>query len=602
MKSMFIYLISKKEVNLKRISKFLILTPIFIFTLSCATKVEKIETKPPEKQVVEVPPVDLTITKKEDIKKEAPAEEERTQWVKVKDVDIKDFLIALTTDTDISLIIEPDVKGIVPILDVKNITLGKLLNYVLPQLGLAYSWDGKILRVFKAKLETRVFYLNYIAVAREGERNVSYSTRSTVGGAGIGGMGGVGGAGVTGGVAGMGGFAGGAGGAEAQSTTNIKTKTETNIWNDLVSGLEAIVFGKSTGAGERAKAPEPYSRSDEEGRRLIISPQTGVIMITDYPEKLAQAAYFIESLEGSSQRQVWIEAKILEVILDQKHQMGVNWNAVLNPGEKFLGILPSTDTVMYPTTSLDTRTPLNQELTSSYGSFQYGVTNNKIDFILDALSRQGQLKVLLSPRLSALNNEKAVIRVVREEAFFNLYTLTTVAQAGAVTAPSINLQIVPVGIMMDIIPQISPNGEITLSINPDISELVEIRTFQSQGAMATQPVIDRRSIDTVAKVKDGQTIIIAGIIKERKKEELRGAPFLMKIPFLGTMFRRTEQSVERSELVILITPTLMVGKKIQELSEEERRRVEEAVKPFHFGDIEPWKEGIKGELKKKKEN
>jgi len=257
---------------------------------------------------------------------------------------------------------------------------------------------------------------------------------------------------------------------------------------------------------------------------------------------------------------------------------------------------------MYPTTSLDTRTPLNQDLTPSYGSFQYGVTNNKIDFILDALSRQGQLKVLLSPRLSALNNEKAVIRVVREEAFFNLYTLTTVAQAGAVTAPSVNLQIVPVGIMMDIIPQISPNGEITLSINPDISELVEIRTFQSQGAMATQPVIDRRSIDTVAKVKDGQTIIIAGIIKERKKEELRGAPFLMKIPFLGTMFRRTEQSVERSELVILITPTLMVGKKIQELSEEERRRVEEAVKPFHFGDIEPWKEGVKGELRKKKEN
>lgn len=597
---MFIFLISKREVNLKRIINFLILSIIFLLFYSCATRVEKIETKPPEKKVEEIPPLDLTITKTEEIKKEAPAEEERRQIVKVKDVDIKDLLLALTTDTDISLIIDSDVKGIVPILDVKDITLGKLLNYVLPQLGLAYSWDGKILRVFKARLDTRVFYLNYIAVAREGERNVSYSTRSTLGGAGIGGMG-VGGAtgGVTGGVAGMGGFAGG---AEAQSTTNIKTKTETNIWNDLVSGLEAIVFGKSTRGGERTKAVEPYSRSDEEGRRLIISPQTGVVMISDYPEKLSQAAHFIESLEGSSQRQVWIEAKILEVILDQKHQMGVNWNAVLNPGEKFLGLLPSTDTVMYPSTSLDTRTPLNQDLSSSYGSFQYGVTNNKIDFILDALSRQGQLKVLLSPRLSALNNEKAVIRVVREEAFFNLYTLTTIAQAGAVTAPSINLQIVPIGIMMDIIPQISPNGEITLSVNPDISELVEIRTFQSQGAMATQPIIDRRSIDTVAKVKDGQTIIIAGIIKERKKEELRGAPFLMKIPFIGTMFRRTEQSVERSELVILITPTLMVGKRIQELSEEERKRVEETVKPFHFGDIEPWKEGVRGELRKKKEN
>ncbi len=599
---MFIFLIFRKEVDLKEKSKLLILSIIFLMLFSCAPKTQKVETKPPEKKMEEIPPFDLTITKKEEIKKEAPPEEEMRQSVKVNDIEIKDLLLALTADTDISLIIEPNVKGVIPILDVKDITLGKLLNYILPQLGLAYSWDGKILRVFKAKLETRVFSLNYIAVAREGERNVSYSTRSTVGGGGIGAMGGVsGGAGVVGG-AGMGGFVGGGGGAEAQSTTNIKTKTETNIWNDLVSGLEAIVFGKSTGTGERSKAPEPYSRSDEEGRRLIISPQTGVIMITDYPEKLSQAAHFIESLEGSSQRQVWIEAKILEVILDQKHQMGVNWNAVLNPGESFLGLLPSTETVMYPSVSLDTRKPINQDLSASYGSFQYGVTNNKIDFILDALSRQGQLKVLLSPRLSALNNEKAVIRVVREEAFFNLYTLTTIAQAGAITAPSINLQIVPVGIMMDIIPQISPNGEITLSINPDISELVEIRTFQSQGAMATQPVIDRRSIDTVAKVKDGQTIIIAGIIKERKKEELRGAPFLMKIPFIGAMFRRTEQSVERSELVILITPTLMVGKKIQELSEDERKRVEEAVRPFHFGDIEPWKEGVKGELKKKKDN
>lgn len=597
---MFISLISIKEVKLKKISNFLVSFIIFALLFSCAPKVEKIETKPPEKKIEEeIPPVDLTITKKEEIK-EVSAEEKK-QSVKVRDVDIKDLLLALTTDTDISLIIDPDVKGIVPILDLKDITLGKLLNYVLPQLGLAYSWDGKILRVFKARVETRVFYLNYIAVSREGERNVSYSTRSTVGGAGMGAIGGVGGLGITGGVSGAGGYAGG-GGSEAQSTTNIKTKTETNIWNDLVSGLEAIVFGKSIGGAEKAKVPEPYSRSDEEGRRLIISPQTGVIMITDYPEKIIQSAHFIESLEGSSQRQVWIEAKILEVILDQKHQMGVNWNAVLNPGEKFLGLLPSTDTVMYPSTSLNTQKPVNQDLSSSYGSFQYGVTNNKIDFILDALSRQGQLKVLLSPRLSALNNEKAVIRVVREEAFFNLYTLTTIAQAGAVTAPSIILQIVPVGIMMDIIPQISPNGDITLSINPDISELVEIRTFQSQGAMATQPVIDRRSIDTVAKVKNGQTIIIAGIIKERKKEELRGAPFLMKIPFLGTLFRRTEQSVERSELVILITPTLMVGKKIQELSDEERKRVEEAVKPFHFGDIEPWKEGVKGELRKKKEN
>ncbi|MEW6456909.1 MAG: secretin N-terminal domain-containing protein [Acidobacteriota bacterium] len=556
----------------------------FLISFNCAPKKElkpKVTPPKPEEKVEEIPKEDLAIIKEVPKEKPKVPEEEQKYNLALEEADIRDVLLLISRDTDISILIDPDVKGTIPIVDLKKVALGKILYYILPTLGLDYSWDGKILRVFKQKMETRVFYLNYIAASREGSRDVIYTSRA--GGAAAGG--GVAGGGVVG------------GGSEAQSRTDIRTRTATNLWSDLQTGLESVIFGKSL-KGTPGEVPTPYSYSDGTGRKLLISPQTGIVMITDFPEKINQAAYLIEALEGSAHRQVWIEAKMIEVILDRGHQMGVNWSAVLNPKD-FFGTLPSTDTLKFPSIKQDVGNVTEQALNPSYGSFQYAISNNKIDLLIDALSRQGNLNVLSSPRVSALNNEKAVIRVVREEAFFSMQTFITAVVTGAITAPSVYVQIVPVGIVMDIIPQISPAGEIILSINPDISELVEIRQFQAEGTMATQPVIDRRSIDTVAKAKNGETIVIAGIIRERKKEVLRGVPFLMKVPFLGTLFRRTEQVLERSELVILITPTLMVGKKIIELTEEEKRRIEEATRPFHFGDIDPWKEGIKGELRKR---
>jgi MSHA biogenesis protein MshL len=235
-------------------------------------------------------------------------------------------------------------------------------------------------------------------------------------------------------------------------------------------------------------------------------------------------------------------------------------------------------------------------LADTNGSFQLALSNNMLDFLVDALSRQGNVKVLASPKISTLNNEKAVIRVVREEAFFNLQTQVSQGLGGNVTAPTINVQIVPIGIVMDIVPQIAENGEVILSINPDISELLEVKKFEVQGASATQPVIERRSIDTVARVKDGETLVIAGIIKEKKTETLRGIPFLYRLPLIGSLFRRTEQRLEKTELVILITPKVIAGKSSAQLTSEEIGRIEEAIKPMHLGDVFGLREGMQGEM------
>ena len=567
-------------------------------------KVKKsLKKKPPQLKIEDVPiKVALPQGKKNNSSTQGKEEKVRIALTKA---DIKDVLLALTKETNYSLYIEPDVSGTIELANFKEISLQKALNYILPSLDLGYKIEkGNVLHIFKKKKITRVFSFNYVAVERKGKRNVSFSTRSQMGQGGMGGGGGTGGF-SGGGSGGMGGGtgSGGMGGQNASSST-VETNIKSSVWEDLEAGLSSI-FGVETNtqasnstSGEETGV-KGLNLSTEDGRRLIVSPQTGIIMVTDYPEKVNLIANFLASFEQSIHREVWIEAKIVEVYLNKAHQMGVDWTSVFSFAN-FYGTLPNTSTLVFPSANLNTGSTILESVNPSYGIFRYSVSNDKVELLLSALSRQGELKVLSSPRLSALNNEKAIIRVVREEVFFSLQNQIATSVGGTVTAPSINVQVVPIGIVMDIIPQISPTGEIILSINPDISHLVGVKKFESEGASAMQPVIDRRSVDTIVKVKDGETVVIAGIMEERKQEINRGVPFLMNLPFIGSLFRRTEQEIKKTELVILITPHLMVGKAIKDLTQSEIKRVKDALSPFHLSDIVPFEEGVKRELKEKK--
>ncbi len=532
--------------------------------------------------------------------------EKRKYNLDLQSGDIKDVLLALIRDTDIGLVIDPGISGHIPIMDLKEATLKEIMGYILPPLNLKYRWEGKNIHVFKDPLITRYFKLDYLSSTRKGTRQVSFSTRSGGGGGGGGSSGG-GGSGGSGG-----GGGGGDSGGQNQSSSEISTNYSNTIWPTFIESIRVLVFGTievgstvtaatvstpagSSGAAESAEgSQQAFTFKDPIGREVIISPETGIVVITAFENEITKAAAFLESYEGSAQRQVWIEAKIIEVNLFQAYQMGVDWGLVANRS-KWYGTLDAKRTLPSPAMSFTPGSVENQSLSSGAGSFQFAVSNNVLDIMLDAISRQGSLKVLASPRISTLNNEKAVIRVVREEAFFNLQTQISQGVGGNVSAPTIAVQVVPIGIVMDIIPQISENGDIMLSVNPDISELLETRRFEVEGAMATQPVIDRRSIDTVARLKTGETMVIAGIIKERKNEVLKGVPFLYKLPLLGNLFRRTEQRVDRTELIILITPRIHYGKSAEQLTAQERQRIKDAIQPLKLGDAVSIKEGILGE-------
>jgi len=398
------------------------------------------------------------------------------------------------------------------------------------------------------------------------------------------------------------------GGGQNTSSSELSLAYENRIWESVCDGLEILLFGRKEAEGASAGSGATVaqsgggmgvqtglSRGDDQGRYLVISPQTGMVVVRAREEELGRVARFLEEVEGASHRQVWIEARIIEVNLNKGYQMGIDWAKVIQGGG-FHGILGGRRTIPDPGMTFTPGAVESQALGSgTAGLFQYAVSNGAVHLLLEGISRQGSMRVLSSPRISTMNNEKAVIRVVREEAFFSQQTQISQGQGGNVTAPTIDVQVVPVGIIMDILPQVNERGDIILSINPDISELLEVRRFEVSGASATQPVIDRRSMDTVARLHDGQTLVLAGIIKEKKSEGIRGVPFVYKLPLLGNLFRRTEQLMERTELVILITPKVVSGRKASDLTREERDRVERVGWPVHLGDGLDWKEGWREE-------
>jgi type II secretory pathway component GspD/PulD (secretin) len=235
----------------------------------------------------------------------------------------------------------------------------------------------------------------------------------------------------------------------------------------------------------------------------------------------------------------------------------VDWSAVLTPGAASGG--SGTDV----SSSFTTGTTLNPNLSATDGLFKFVVTNMRVTATLSALAREGKLQVLSSPRISTMNNQKAILRVVREEAYFlqSSQATPTGSGTGVLVTTTITPLVVPVGIVLDIQPQVADDGMITLAVNPSVSEVVSTRTFsttgQGGGASATLPVVDRRDLDTVVRMRNGETLVMAGIIKNKEGMEDRGVPFLRKIPILGRLFSKKEKTNSHTELAIFITPTLV---------------------------------------------
>lgn len=504
---------------------------------------------------------------------EAPVKEAQGQdpaqprrlTLSVRDADLKDILRAATEDTDWNLSFETGLDLRIQGLDLKAVTLEEFLNDVLPGLGLGCAIKGRTLHIHKAESSLRFYSVDHLSLRRQGQKEFMVNASGQVVQAA--GQGGGGGGGASGGGGGTSGGGGGQGGGHSSAyTSTLTTGNAFDPWQELQAGLTTLVFGEpsldpssSQGGQPTAPSSRAFARG---GKSLLIQPDAGLVVVSADPYTQNRVEKYLAEIQRRNRRQVLLEARIVEVTLGNDSQIGVDWNGLLTPGGASGWI--GTDV----RGTFQTGDTLNDNVAAaSQGLAKLVIQNARVTATLSALAREGRLQVLSSPRISTLNNQKAILRVVREEAFF--LQNSQVTPGGSFGAPIATVQItpvvVPVGIVLDIQPQVGDDGAITLAVNPSVSEIVTVRSLTvnggfsggSGGASATLPVVDRRDLDTVVRMRTGETLVLAGIIRVKEAEDDRGVPWLRKIPGLGQLFSKREKQKVHTELAIFITPTLL---------------------------------------------
>lgn len=325
---------------------------------------------------------------------------------------------------------------------------------------------------------------------------------------------------------------------------------ETDIFRELEVGLSSVLYGGSGGNLRDLERTGLVSRPGELGesaRGFTINRQAGLVTVSDYPENLDKVAKYLEIVQAAIERQVLIQAKIVEVVLSENFRAGINWSVISGNFTGTQSLVPS-----------------------SGGVFKIGVVGGNFTAILDLLSTQGTVNVLASPMVATMNNTPAIMRVGTQDVFFS-----TTAQTDAVTGRIIQTTVTPTaiseGVVLSVTPQISNDGFITMNVNPSITE----RTGSAVSPNgSTVPILSVRETDTIVKLKEGETIVIAGLIQENERIERGGVPGLKNIPLLGRLFQRTNREIFKTDLAILLTPTIMTPDRIGDITREELNRLE----------------------------
>jgi MSHA biogenesis protein MshL len=547
-----------------KVKSLFVLLLSLLLAVGCASPPKKEQPKPsaqfkettPSQPAPEVTLKELVIPQKEEAKK-VP---EKLFSFFARDASIQDVLLAFSRESDLNIVIDPEVSGKVTI-DLKRVTLREALDAILFPLGWTYRIDGRFIQITRPQMETRLFTLNYISTKRTGKREIYASTG---GGLQTGALVGQQGAVSTGGT--------------RTGFSDLVSTDEMDIWVEIQRGLETIIFGS---ADEKEKAADKekatLARVDGKGKKLVINKSTGVIWVTDYPANLNKVASYLETMEGSSQRQVTIQAKIMEVILSDQYKAGINWKVIEGLPRSInlsWGLTDKTGTTGYPggttsttsgttgTTAGSIATPNTFKIKPFGGTLAIGALGTEVALsdIVQAISEQGNVKILSNPTISTLNNQKAIIRVGDQDVFFitgAIATQNTVTQ-------TIQPMTIDIGIILDVTPQIAEDGTIIMNIHPSITEKTGEKV--TPDGKTTFPLLSVRETDTTVRVRDSQTIIIAGLMAEKKEQAAIGVPLLKSIPLLGHLFRYKTENKKNSELVIMITPTLQVGKRVEDLT------------------------------------
>lgn len=467
-----------------------------------------------------------------------PMETERRIDVSAHDVDARVFFPSLVQGTPFSVAVHPDVQGTIT-LSLKGVTLSEAIQVVEDIYGYEVSREGRILRVFPAGMRTETFPLNYLYMERDGlsltsvssgrisDNNNSNNNNSNNNNSNNGNTGNNSNNNNS-----NNGNYGNNNSSDSTNGTFIRSRTKTDFWGELKETLSAII-GDTGG-----------------GRQVVVTPQAGLVTIRAYPNELRQVRAFLNSAESHLQRQVILEAKILEVTLSDGYQQGIQW-------ENVLGHVGNTN-INFGTSA---GAGLSDKITASLG----GVTSLSIkgsDFntMISLLDTQGDVDVLSSPRVTASNNQKAVIKVGTDEYFVTDVSSTTVAGTTPVTTPQVELTPFFSGIALDVTPQIDKDGNVLLHVHPsviDVKEQTKDIKVSSESLELPLAQSEIRESDTVIRAASGDVVVIGGLMKSENTEVVSQVPLLGDIPLVGELFKNRSKQKKKTELIIMLKPTVV---------------------------------------------
>lgn len=468
--------------------------------------------------------------------------------------------MAIVTGTKYNMLVGPEVAGTVTV-NLKDVNVKEALEAIRELYGYEFTIKGNRISIQPNTLQTRVFQVNYLASVRSGESQLRV-TSSSIGGGGAAGSTSTPSTGSTPVPAGTG-TATNPGGT---TTSRVQTNSNTNFWDDMRSALGTIVTG--------------------EGRSVVVNSISGVVVIRAFPSELRSVEQYLKATQVMVERQVMLEAKILEVSLSQQYQTGINWSTfnrnnsrmtlgVAQPGTTLMpnGVTTTVDsdgnttsTVNYVGNSNATITPgqAGSVVASALGKGFLGLAFQTANFaaLLNFLETQGTVSVLSSPRIATLNNQKAVLKVGTDELFVtNVTTTTTTSSSGGTTAtPSLTLQPYFSGISLDVTPQIDDDGQIILHVHPAISTVAEKEKLIDLGTMGQfkLPLASSsvNETDSIVRVMDGNIVAIGGLMTQGQSTDRSGLPGTLN-SVSGNLVGQRGSAISKRELVILLKPTVI---------------------------------------------
>lgn len=500
-------------------------------------------TPPPEVAAALLPPMSVELSGVT----QAPVE--RRFDITVNRANAKTFFMSLVEGTPYSMVAHPDIKGKIS-LSLKNVTIDEVMETVRNVFGYEYKRTRNGFEVLPAKLRSHVFTIDYLNVQRSGLSNVRVSSGQVSSGKGN--------------------------ETNSSSEKSAAKKSSNTGRNDGVSGSQVSTQSKSDFWVELTVALQAIIGNDD-GRKVIVNPQSGIVVVRAMPAEIRAISEYLHATQNVIERQVILEAKILEVELSDGFQSGVNWSAIgKGSGSdsviagQFGGSSVFDTGLSNLQGQVDVLNPNNLEavrsdVASAFGGM-FAMSLNLGDFtgFLEFLETQGDVHVLSSPRVSTVNNQKAVIKVGSDEFFVTDVDTNDNTTAGvATTTQSVDIELTPFfsGVALDVIPQISSDGVVTLHIHPSVSEVNE-RIKQISLNAANQLTIPLalstiRESDSIVRARSGQVVVIGGLMQNQTKDTTTSVPLLGDLPVVGALFRHQQQTTRKSELVILLRPIVV---------------------------------------------